>query len=69
MVGGFNNIPEIDLLAQRLEIKNEFLGIGEIVCNRGQVLVIFNTETTDRETYPYYFANGMDYIFDILPKT
>lgn len=67
MVGGFNNLPEFDALTQRLALKVEFVGVGEITCIKGQVLVIFNTETTDPELYPYYFFNGLENLFDILP--
>ena len=67
MVGGFKNLPEFDALTQRLVLKEEFVGVGEIARIQGQVLVIFNTETTEKEMYPYYFFNGLDHLFDILP--
>ena len=67
MVGGFKNLSEFDVLTQRLALKEEFVGVGEITNIQGQVLVIFNTETTDPELYPYYFANGLGYLFDIVP--
>jgi len=66
MVGGFSNRPELDLQTQRLELKEEFIGVGEIACLAGQVLVIFNTETTESEMYPYYYANGLDQIFNVI---
>ena len=66
MVGGFSNRPELDVQAQTLELKVEFIGVGEIACMVGQVLVMFNTETTDPEMYPYYYANGLDHIFNVI---
>lgn len=67
MVGGFSKIPDFDPETQKLEIKAEYVGVGEIIRFAGQVLIMFNTETTAREVYPYYFTNGLDDIFDVLP--
>ena len=67
MVGGFSNRLEIDVQTQRLEIKEEYVGTGEITCMVGQVLVIFDTEATQSEMYPYYYANGLDHIFNVIP--
>jgi len=66
MVGGFSNRPELDVQTQRLELKEEFFGVGEIACMVGQVLVIFNTETTETEMYPYYYSNGLHEIFNVV---
>lgn len=66
MVGGFSNVPTFDQLTHRLELKPEYLGVGEIVCMAGQLLVTFNTETTEKEMYPYFFTNGLCYLFDIV---
>lgn len=66
MVGGFSNRYEIDLETERLELKEEYLGVGEISCMLGQLLVIFNTETTVAEMYPYYYSNGLHEIFNVV---
>jgi hypothetical protein len=66
MVGGFSNVPTFDQLTHRLELKLEYLGVGEIISMAGQLLVTFNTETTEKELYPYFFVNGLDYLFDIV---
>jgi hypothetical protein len=66
MVGGFSNVPTFDQLTHRLELKPEYLGVGEIVSMAGQLLVTFNTETAEKEMYPYFFANGLYYLFDIV---
>jgi hypothetical protein len=66
MVGGFSNVPTFDQLTHRLELKPEYLGVGEIVSMAGQLLVTFNTETTEKEMYPYFFANRLYYLFDIV---
>jgi hypothetical protein len=67
MVGDFNKRPSFDPETQRLELKSEYVGTGDIVRSAGQVLVIFNTEKAEKVMYPYYFANGLDDIFDIVP--
>ena len=66
MVGGFSNVPDFDPQTQRLELKTEYVGAGEIVKVSGQVLVMFNTETTEKEMYPYYYQNGLEEIFDVI---
>ena len=68
MVGDFRNVPQIDLLTQELVLKQEYIGVGEIIQMAGQVLVIFNTEKTEKEMYPYFFENGLDYLFTITEK-
>lgn len=68
MVGGFKNRPKIDLLTQELSLRPEYIGSGEIIHMVGQLLVIFNTETTEKEMYPYFFENGLDYLFTITEK-
>lgn len=68
MVGDFRNVPQIDSLTQELVLKQEYIGVGEIIQMAGQVLVIFNTETTEKEMYPYFFENGLDYLFTITEK-
>lgn len=67
MVGGFSNQPSFDPDTQKLELKAEYVGVGEIIRVAGQVLVMFNTETTEKEMYPYYFINGLNDIFDVIP--
>ena len=68
MVGDFRNTPQIDLLTQELVLKPEYVGAGEIIQMAGQVLVIFDTESTEKEMYPYFFKNGLDYLFIITEK-
>jgi hypothetical protein len=63
MVGNFSNTPYFDPQTHKLELKPEYIGVGEIRKIMGQVLVIFDTETTTIEMYPYYYYNGLDDIF------
>ena len=68
MVGDFsNNVPEFDPITQRIVLKDEHIGAGEIRKNTGNVLIIFDTERVTEEEYPYYFASGLYEIFDIVP--
>lgn len=70
MVGDFSTIirKKYDPDLYDIALKPEYIGVGEISSLAGQVLVIFNTETTDKEMYPYYYQNGLDDIFDLVPK-
>jgi hypothetical protein len=63
MVGNFNNKPDFNPETHRLELKQEYIGIGEIKKVMGQLLVIFDTETVLPELYPYYYHNGLEDIF------
>lgn len=66
MVGDFRNRPQFDPETQILVLKPEYVGVGEIIKVSGQIQVIFNTEDSKSESYPYYFYNGLDDIFDVI---
>lgn len=66
MVGDFRNRPQFDPETQILVLKPEYVGVGEIIKVSGQIQVIFNTEDSTLDSYPYYFYNGLDDIFDII---
>lgn len=66
MVGDFRNRPQFDPETQILVLKPEYVGVGEIIKISGQIQVIFNTEDSTSESYPYYFYNGLDDIFDVI---
>lgn len=66
MVGDFRNRPQFDPETQILVLKPEYVGVGEIIKISGQIQVIFNTEDSMSESYPYYFYNGLDDIFDVI---
>jgi hypothetical protein len=68
MVGNFNNIPSFDQETQTLILKPEYVGTGETIKVAGQVLIIFDSENTTPDLYPYYFYNGLDMLFDIVDK-
>lgn len=69
MVGNFNTFaPSFDPETKKLALKPEYVGVGEIIRMAGQVLIIFDTELADPKTYPYYFYNGLDTLFDIVDK-
>lgn len=68
MVGDFNvNRPSFDPETQNLVLKQEYIGIGQIQKYSGSIVIIFDTNTATEDMYPYYFYNGLDTIFDIIP--
>jgi hypothetical protein len=66
MVGGFSNRPDFNPDTHTLVLKPEYNGVGDIIRVSGQIQVIFNTEESTSESYPYYFYNGLYDIFDVI---
>lgn len=66
MVGDFRNKPEFNPETHILTLKPEYVGVGDIMRISGQIQVIFNTEESTTESYPYYFYNGLHDIFDVI---
>jgi hypothetical protein len=68
MVGDFSvNRPSFDPETQKLVLKQEYIGIGEVRRFSGTILIIFDTNVATEDMYPYYFYNGLDSIFDVVP--
>ncbi len=66
MVGGFSKIPDFDPERFYLELKTEYVDIGEITKNLGNIIVTFNSYQTPEYLYPYYYQNGMDFLFNLM---
>lgn len=68
MVGDFSGrAPSYDPNTEKLVLKPEYIGVGQIVKVMGQTLITMDSETTDPSDYPYYFHSGLEDIFDIIP--